>query len=72
VAVRPVLPEPVAVRPVLPEPLAPLASAELQLLAVLPQPQKEPRDQTEPPACQASRLGAFRPKQKGKRKVQQE
>jgi hypothetical protein len=63
----------VAVRPVLPEPLAPLASAELQLLAVLPQPQaqKEPRDQTEPPACQASRLGAFRPKPKGKRKVRQ-
>ena len=49
-------------------PQAPRALAALQLLAVLP----EPREQTEPQACRARRPALFRPKQKGKRKVQQE
>lgn len=44
------------------------ALAELRPLAVLP----EPREQAEPQACQARRPAVFRPKQKGKRKVQQE
>ena len=44
------------------------ALAELQPLAVLP----EPREQAEPQACRARRPAVFRPKQKGKRKVQQE
>ena len=43
------------------------ALAELQPLAVLPQPQ----EQTEPQACRALRPAVFRPKQKGKLKVQQ-
>jgi hypothetical protein len=55
------------VRAVSLEPPEPLASAELQPLAVLP----EPREQTEPQACRARRPAVFRPKQKGKRKVQQ-
>jgi hypothetical protein len=45
----------------------PLASAELQPPAVL----LEPREQAELPACQAPHPAVFRPKQKGKRKVQQ-
>ena len=49
-------------------PQAPRASAELQPLAVLP----EPREQTEPQACQARRPAVFRPKQQGKLTVQQE
>ena len=49
-------------------PQAPWALAALQLLAVLP----EPREQAEPQACRASHPAVFRPKQKGKRKVQQE
>jgi hypothetical protein len=49
-------------------PQAPRALAELQPLAVLPQPQ----EQTEPQACRALRPAVFRPKQKVKRKVQQE
>jgi hypothetical protein len=55
-------------------PRVPLAWAELQPLAVLPQPQaqKELRERKEPQASPESRLAAFRPKQKGKRKVQQE
>ena len=52
-------------------PQEPLASAELRSLAVL-LPPEEPREQTEPPACQASRPAVFRPKQKGNQKVQQE
>jgi hypothetical protein len=44
------------------------ASAELQPLAVSP----EPLEQAELPACRARRPAVFRPKQKGKRKVQQE
>jgi hypothetical protein len=32
----------------------------------------EPPEQKEPPACRASRPVVFRPKQKGKQKVQQE
>ena len=44
------------------------ALAALQPLAVLP----EPREQAEPQACRARRPAVFRPKQKGKRKVQQE
>jgi len=47
---------------------APRALAALQPLAVLP----EPREQAEPQACRARRPAVFRPKQKGKRKVQQE
>ena len=47
---------------------APRALAALQPLAVLP----EPREQAELPACQESLPAVFRPKQKGKRKVQQE
>jgi hypothetical protein len=43
------------------------ASAELQPLAVSP----EPLEQAELPACRARRPAVFRPKQKGKRKVQQ-
>jgi hypothetical protein len=43
------------------------ASVELRPLAVSP----EPREQTEPQACRARRPAVFRPKQKGKRKVQQ-
>jgi len=49
------------------EPQEPLAS-------VAPQPQAvslEPREQAELPACRASHPEVFRPKQKGKRKVQQ-
>lgn len=46
-------------------PQEPLASAELQPLAVS-------REQAELPACQESHPAVFRPKQKGKRKVQQE
>ena len=49
-------------------PQEPLASAELQPLAVSP----EPREQAELPACQESHPAVFRPKLKGKRKVQQE
>ena len=49
-------------------PQAPRALAALQLLAVLP----EPREQAEPQACRARRPAVFRPKQKGKLKVQQE
>ena len=49
-------------------PQAPRALAELQPLAVLPQ----PREQTEPQACRALRPAVFHPKQKGKLKVQQE
>ena len=48
-------------------PQEPLASAELQPPAVL----LEPREQAELPACRASHPAVFRPKQKGKRKVQQ-
>jgi hypothetical protein len=48
-------------------PQEPPASAELQPLAVSP----EPREQAELPACQESHPAVFRPKQKGKRKVQQ-
>ena len=48
-------------------PQEPLASAELQPLAVSP----EPREQAELPACRASHPAVFRPNQKGKRKVQQ-
>jgi hypothetical protein len=44
------------------------ALAELRPLAVLP----EPREQAEPQACRARRPAVFRPKQKGKLKVQQE
>ena len=51
-------------------PQAPRASVELQPLAVLPQPQEQ--EQTEPQACRALRPAVFRPKQKGKLKVQQE
>jgi hypothetical protein len=61
--------EAAVVRAVSLEPPEPLASAELQPLAVLP----EPREQTEPQACRARRPAVFRPKQKkGKLKVQQE
>jgi hypothetical protein len=41
---------------------------ELPLPAVL----QEPLEQEEPPAYRASRPAVFRPKQKGKQKVQQE
>lgn len=51
-----------------PVPQALRASAELQLPAVLP----EPREQAGPQACRARRPAVFRPKQKGKLKVQQE
>ena len=61
--------EEAAARAVLRAPQALRASAELQPLAVLP----EPREQTEPQACRARRLAVVRPKQKkGKLKVQQE
>jgi len=60
--------EAAVVPPVLPGPQVPLALAELQPLAVL----LEPRGQTGSAAWQASRLAAFRPKQKGKREMQQE
>jgi hypothetical protein len=59
--------EEAAARAVLRVPQARRALAELQPLAVLP----EPREQAELPACRASHPAAFRPKQKGKRKVQQ-
>ncbi len=49
-------------------PQAPRASAEQPLPAVSP----APREQTEPQACRARRPAVFRPKQKGKLKVQQE
>ena len=49
-------------------PQEPLAWAELQPLAV----SREQREQAELPACQESHPTVFRPKQKGKRKVQQE
>jgi len=55
------------VRAVSRAPQVPLASAELQLLAV----SLEPREQAEEPACRASHPAVFRPKQMGKRKVQQ-
>ncbi len=48
-------------------PQVPLASVAPQPLAV----SLEPREQAELPACQASHPAVFRPKQKGKRKVQQ-
>jgi hypothetical protein len=48
-------------------PQEPLASAELQPPAVL----LNPREQAEEPTCRASHPAVFRPKQKGKRKVQQ-
>jgi hypothetical protein len=48
-------------------PQEPLASAELQPLPV----SLEPREQAELPACRASHPAVFRPKQNGKRKVQQ-
>jgi hypothetical protein len=57
--------EAAVVPPVLPGPQVPLALAELQPLAVLLEPPG-------PSAWQASRLAAFRPKQKGKREMQQE
>jgi hypothetical protein len=44
-----------------------LAAQAPQPLVVLP----EPREQAEPQACRARRPAVFRPKQKGKRKVQQ-
>jgi hypothetical protein len=44
------------------------ALAELQPLAVSP----EPREQAEPQACRARRPAVFRPKQQGKLTVQQE
>lgn len=59
--------EEAAARAVSLEPPEPLAS-------VAPQPQAvslEPREQAELPACRASHPTVFRPKQKGKRKVQQ-
>ena len=49
-------------------PQEPLASAELQPPAVSP----EPRERTELQACRARHPAVFRPKQKGKLKVQQE
>jgi hypothetical protein len=49
-------------------PQGPRALVELQPLAVLP----APREQTELQACRARRPAVFRPKQQGKRKVQQE
>ena len=48
-------------------PQAPLASAALLPLAVSPL----PREPKEPPAYPVSRPMAFRPKQKGKQKVQE-
>lgn len=58
--------EEAAARAVLRVPQALRALAELQPLAVLP----EPREQAGLSACQASHPTVFRPKQKGKR-VQQ-
>jgi hypothetical protein len=58
----------VAARVVSLGPQGPRALAELQPLAVLP----ELQEQTEPQACRARRPAVFRPKQKRKRKVQQE
>jgi hypothetical protein len=55
-------------RAVLRVPQALRASADLQPQAVL----QELWVQTEPPAWRARRPAVFRPKQKGKRKVQQE
>ena len=49
------------------EPPEPLASVAPHPPAV----SLEPREQAEPQACRARRQAVFRPKQKGKRKVQQ-